>query len=419
MNRDQEKSFPRAAGFSVLELTVSLAVTVIILLAVLQLFDFSSKLSRVQTNVADMQQTQRVSHYELTKVIRMAGRGGLPAGNLPTGVAVSVRDNVPANSTIGAAGTEGVVTGTDVLTVRGAINQPVYVVERGLTPSAFAYNTVTGAGSVRIRDLTYGSDQGLAPLIDAINTNRPEALLLIGSDNPNVYVVVELNPTTSTINLTPPAPQTPNVVVGFRFTGGTNTASYNQLSSVGAGVFPPGLTEISRVALLEEYRFYIREERQIPGDATSQLVRRLSRAQVYPGTSVPYKGVVANWTQDIADDVLDLQIALGVNTSNGGCTIQAGGDTLCNMFEATNGNDDDWLLNDNQPIVAGFWANADLFYLRISTLVRTDKRDTTYQAPTIAKIENRDYTTLPANTATEDRMFRRRVLQTVIDLRNL
>jgi len=106
MNPRSHASSRSEGGFTVVELTISLAVTVIVLLAVLQLFDFSSKISRVQSNVADMQQTQRVAHYELSKIVRMAGRGGLPAGSMPDGFAVSVRDNVPVASTIGAAGTE-------------------------------------------------------------------------------------------------------------------------------------------------------------------------------------------------------------------------------------------------------------------------------------------------------------------------
>lgn len=414
----------RETGFTILELTVSLAVTVIILLAVLQLFDFSSKLSRVQSNVADMQQTQRVTHYELPKMIRMAGRGGLPAGNLPAGAAVAVADNVPANTTIGGGGTETVVAGTDVLTIRGAFNFPVYMVERSATPSAFSYNSVTQRGTVRIYDLSAGTTQALAPLVDAINNNRPEALLLVSAVNSATYVVVELDPAASVINLTPPAPTLPNVLVGFRFGGGTNTAAYRNFTSSGPGVFPPTMSaagaELAYVSILEEYRYYLRDEREIPGDATSDLVRRLSRAQTYPGTNTPYRNLAANWTVDIADNVLDLQIALGVNTLNGGCAIvNGGGNPNCTIAETANGANDDWLYNDNQAVVPATWANADLYYVRLNTLVRTDKRDRTYEAPLIARIENRDYTALTANTAALDRQFRRRVLQTVIDLRNL
>src|SRR4051812_12639253 len=96
-------------GFTLIEVTVSLIVTVIVLLGVLALFDFSNKLTRVQTNISDMQQSLRVAQSDSVRLIRMAGRGGLPVGNPPDGFAVSVRNNVGKKVgdtlTIGDAGT--------------------------------------------------------------------------------------------------------------------------------------------------------------------------------------------------------------------------------------------------------------------------------------------------------------------------
>ena len=66
------------AGFTIIEMVVALFVMVELILAVLLLFDFSNKLSRVQSNVADMQQSLRVSQYDTVRLVRMVGRGGLP-----------------------------------------------------------------------------------------------------------------------------------------------------------------------------------------------------------------------------------------------------------------------------------------------------------------------------------------------------
>ena len=49
----------RQAGFSLVELLVALAILVLILVGVLQLFDMHSRIARTQTNVADMQQSLR------------------------------------------------------------------------------------------------------------------------------------------------------------------------------------------------------------------------------------------------------------------------------------------------------------------------------------------------------------------------
>src|SRR5436305_423281 len=138
MMRRTKRAASPAAGFTVVEMVVALVVMIELILAVLLLFDFSNKLSRVQSNVADMQQSLRVSQYDTVRLLRMVGRGGLPTGPLTAlgadatatatlqGVSVSVRDNVPAAATIAGAGTPEVVAGTDVLTVRGVFSNPVY-----------------------------------------------------------------------------------------------------------------------------------------------------------------------------------------------------------------------------------------------------------------------------------------------------
>src|SRR4029078_5796271 len=77
-------------GFTLVEDTVSPIVTFVVLLGVLALFDFSNRLTRVQTNISDMQQSLPVAQPDSVRLIRMAGRGGLPVGNPPTGMAVTV-----------------------------------------------------------------------------------------------------------------------------------------------------------------------------------------------------------------------------------------------------------------------------------------------------------------------------------------
>src|SRR4029079_14833389 len=125
--------------FTLIEAIVTLFVLVIVLVAVLSLFDFSNKLTRVQMQISDMQQELRVGQYEVARLTRMAGRGGLPASTsahaLPNGVALAVRDNgvsKPGDDVhiaIGNADAPQIVKGTDVLTVRGIFNTPVYEIQ--------------------------------------------------------------------------------------------------------------------------------------------------------------------------------------------------------------------------------------------------------------------------------------------------
>src|SRR5262245_58839288 len=121
------------AGFSLIEAVVSLSLAVVVLTGVLTLFDRNNQLARAQTYVAEMQHSLRVWQTELARHIRMAGRGGLPRGPMPGGLAIAVRNNVPLDgderyTAVGDTDSPRVVPGTDVLTVRGAINSSVFQV---------------------------------------------------------------------------------------------------------------------------------------------------------------------------------------------------------------------------------------------------------------------------------------------------
>ena len=58
------RSRRRSAGFTVIELTVSSLILVIVLLGMLSLFDFTNRVAHVQTNVADMQQSSRITQQD-------------------------------------------------------------------------------------------------------------------------------------------------------------------------------------------------------------------------------------------------------------------------------------------------------------------------------------------------------------------
>jgi type II secretory pathway pseudopilin PulG len=399
----------RQSGFSLAELLVSLLVTSMVLVGTLTLLNFSSRVARVQGHVTDMQQSLRIAQYDLVRTVRMAGRGPLPAGNLPDGFAVAVRNNVPAGETLGGPGTPAVLAGTDVLTVRGVFDTPIYRVQ----PAAAGSFRLDGAGggTVTIQAQEPANvPQDLTHIRNAIAAGRPEALLLVSPENAGLYAVVELNPAASLAGPT-------QVTVGFRITGGVHTASYGTFSPAGPGTFPPNLASVAFVGLLEEHRFYVRDERAQGPDGGPDLVPRLARARIYPGTNAPWAGTPQSWRIDIADNILDLQVALGLDTPAGGCTVQAD-EANCSIAETANGADDDWLYNSDQDAAGVGWAGLPLHYVRLTTLARTDRRDLKYQAPLLARLEDHGFAGSPLNDPRE-RLYRRRVLQTVIDMRNL
>jgi hypothetical protein len=169
-----------------------------------------------------------------------------------------------------------------------------------------------------------------------------------------------------------------------------------------------------------------------------------------PATNIAYgpspgPGVdnTSNLSIDLADNILDLQVAMALDTTNhvvrtkppgvltDDCTTAPNtilSDPLnCYLSEAADGKNDDWLYNStNDDITAGVWSNVQPYWVRLSLLARTDRRERNYEAPVLSKIEDRTYAaTDPLNianasaTSTQQRMYRRRILQTVIALRNL
>lgn len=408
-------------GFTVVELAISLLVTVVLILGVLALFDFANRLSRVQSNVSDMQQSLRVSLQSAVRMVRMAGRGGLPLGTVPSGLGLAVRNNVPAGTLIGGPLTPPVLEGTDVVTVRGVFSAPLWQVNSADPASFTLVNGVGGpvAGTVRIGAATpTGILQDRDALREAVTNGVPEALVLVSPRDAAIYAVVELDPATSVAN--GPGDWT----IGFRIAGGTHTAGYLPLSS--GGGWPADLTSAAFVGMLEEYRFYVRDEREGAAD----MAPRFSRARVFPGTQAPHRNdnlplaepeKHASWSQDIADNILDLQVALGFDTPQGGGAMtddegDAGDDDR--IFESADGQNDDWLYNDGQAFNPAAWNGRQLYFVRLSVLARTDRRDPQYSSPRVTRIEDHDLTATAVNQRTE-RMYRRRLLQTLIDMRNL
>lgn len=393
----------RERGFTVVELAVSLLVTLVLILGVLALFDFANRLSRVQTNVSDMQQSLRVSLQSAVRLVRMAGRGGLPLGTLPAGLGLAVSNNVPADTRIGGPLTPLVLEGTDVVTVRGVFSTPLWQVNSADPASFTVVNGMGGpvSGTVRIAPATpTGILQDREALRQAVENGVPEALVLVSPGDAAVYAVVELDPAAS--NVAGPDAWT----IGFRIAGGTHTAEYLALSN--GGGWPAALTSAAFVGLLEEYRFYVRDE-------------RFSQARVFPGTQEPHLGDDLNWTRDIADNVLDLQVALGFDTSLGGGAMtddEGDGGDDDRIFESADGRDDDWLYNDDQAFNPAPWNGRQLYFVRLSLLARTDRRDPGYESPRVERIEDHDLAANSLNQRTE-RMYRRRLLQTVVDMRNL
>jgi hypothetical protein len=419
------------------ELLVALAILVMILVGVLQLFDLHSRIARTQINVADMQQSLRVSQNEMIKLVRMAGRGMLPAAHttltapgtvadqkrLPNGISVEVLPNVADGTQVGG---NDVVPGTDVLIIRGVISSPIYLVDTVQTAN-FVFNDTNGDeipdnGQILNISSTPKVDRlplDGTPLQKAIQdvSASPAVLaplVLVSPVSDGIYAVVEIDSDESKSSFSGDPNGAWSADIGFKASAGTRTVDYAKLSP--KGTFPKELRTIAYVALLDEYRFYVREEYAIPGDTTSELMPALSVARYFPGTNTvrPGEGSV-----DIADNILDLQITLGIDLDQDGI--------INPEADPADPANDEWLFNHESETTdldatKTAWQDRLLYYLRINTLARTDRPDLDYVSEPLDTIEDRDWNEpdVPgSNQARRERMHRRRLMQTTIDLRNL
>lgn len=413
----------REGGFTLVEALLGLTLTVIVVVATLAMLDLASRMARAQVAVADMQQSSRNGQGEIVRLLRMAGRGGLPAqlaGDdgaspfaLPHGLAVAVDDEVPAGTCIDAPACEHpVLAGTDVLTVRGVLDGPVYCVEPGsfhLDGGGSAPGS--GRGELRVRALSGAGAlvaQALGPLVEAIETGRPEALLLDGGDGR--YQVVELDGARSVVD----DPRRPSVVtLGFRTGGGVHADAYRALYGTGEGA----LAAVAHVGILRELRFYIGTMPPSAADPLATPRPQLLRAEVYPATQSP-RPSAASWAVAIAEDVADLQVALAVLPP--GSTSEP----IEGIDDAGRANDD-WLLDSaDDDATLPRWRDGRLAYVRVTTTAFASRRDRGYAGPATMVVEDHvderpDPTDPQRRRDLPDRSFRRCSVRTVVAPRSL
>ncbi len=500
----------REAGFSLIELLITLAIFAAVTAGLLTVFDNSGRLARAQTQVAIMHQGQRVGQAELVRYVRSAGLGGLPITrlNLPDanndgkidalenvnydtlgafprgGYAVTVLNNIQGVKTIlevvddsaadcnAGVDTNCVVPGSDVLIVRGVFSTPLYYFEPPLDPSDLLVggldnDDITISGKIRVAGKIWQDyPQDLEVLVEWLEaaksradaSQRAEAFILRNTLNPNAYVVVEFDHNNINLSdieqiqcpgtgLDPSVPSEladiPNCVefplklnpLAEPGTSYVDLASGSILdgtpgaAAVGAARFPG---RVGSIGLLEEYRFFVRINWDPqPPPLDPRLSPVLSRARFLPGTNIQVGSVV-----DIAEGVIDLQIAVGVDTAAFGSGPEYGrvsdlGTELDEvLFNAAADDPGGGIYAPPPGLAAWYDPEIEFHFLRINTLIESAERDMRYLAPELVMIEDNNrgapftitggLETNPIDYNSGDRRrFRRRWLRTVVEMRNL
>lgn len=429
------------AGYTLLEALVTLFIVAEILVAVLVLFDFNTKVGRAQMQVAEAQQSVRVAQNVLIRTVRLAGRGGIGRGQLPGpvgtplpdvpgGLALSLQSNVADGTEVapGLAGSPLALAGTDILTIRGSIDGRIGFLDYGpATPES-----PDGGANVQILDTNDGIgrffiprlwrpigmervvdgaevEQDLAPFIEAVENGRTEAILLTSRADPSIVGLVELDPATSDVTGDP-------LVIGFRFGGVPSPSDYSRdLNSAVpfAGLLNAANGNSLTAIILEEYRFFVRVPDGGLDPGAGRRGPALTVARMLPFSNLPHAGDNASLTTEIAENVWDLQVALGIDRVRDG--VIADGELTAGLDPSA----DEWLYNDeDDDDSVGLWGGP-LRTVRVTTLALTDRPDPKYSAPRTGRLEDRVYAAGDPLNTNFMLQFRRRAVQTNVDLRGL
>ncbi len=197
-------------GFSLLELLLAMLIAIEVLVAGGMAFDLHNRMAVIQTQLTDLQQSLRISQYDIARLVRMAGRGGLPPDIHPEAVfdpgatipalggqAIEVRDNVTdatdRNIARGDADSPKALDGTDILTVRGCFANSVYQLQPNAFVAVDSDNDQVADGSVTftINDQSVaGIHQPLDTLIEQLGVaNSTPTMIFVSPVSRQTYGV--------------------------------------------------------------------------------------------------------------------------------------------------------------------------------------------------------------------------------------
>jgi len=382
-------------GFTLVEMIVVVFLLALAMLGILAVFDASARINKSETDVADAQGNVRFGLDQMTRVIRMAGAGGLHtrqailnkgaglAGINPTTVDY---DNVAGGTTIQDLSSNNHVVrpGTDMIEVRGVILSPLY----GLLGNSCG--GCQGAGDVlQVEQTTGNALLGVHYNDDA--TNRPQFAQTISytvtadATNPMLVLVASTQDQSAGCSAPPATPLYPLPIYNVALmtknaslsAGKLKLENLNFASAIATRFNGPdptaaqaatNLTSLSRGGVLDDIVYFI--DNGVAGanadhPTLAQATRRGDKFDVV----------------GIANDVEDMQIAYGIDTNGNGVDP---------VVSETAGGDE-WSPNvagEAAPVSTAFVAAGttcpNLHGVMVSLLSKSRDPDPTYKAPAAA-----------------------------------
>jgi len=281
-----------ASGFSLLEMMVAMAILALVVFGLLQMLDSSTRTTRTESALAEVQENVRLAMHHLQNIAAMAGGGDLPIARDGHWVAVGFQSNVQGRFVDDLGVGHDTLVGSDVLTLRGFFEHRPYLVDPDLDPASPLGADVmldAAGGSVRVRGRLGDREQDL---------ERPavgSGLVLIGEGQHAVATILGAELETSSLPTGAPDGGNARMQVLTLELGGSGQP-WSGLNP--GGVYRrPGFA-VSRVAVLDSYTYFV--------DPTLRLMR-------LRGRSGP-----ASVLEPVAVDIAGLQVALGADSDGDG-----------------------------------------------------------------------------------------------------
>jgi prepilin-type N-terminal cleavage/methylation domain-containing protein len=454
------RRFPKSpdAGFTLVEMIVVVLLLSIAMLGLLAVFDASTRINKNEQEVADAQGNVRYGIYQMTRVIRMAGAGGLyvtqavlvaPDPDLPgvTAPPDGDYDNVVGGEVTNLAGTAVPIRpGTDIIEIRGVILSPLL----GFDLSS-GCGGCTGNVALTAKPITsmqhVNDDAANRPQFSSIDAytggasaQNPMYVLVSGNDdvhggcsdptgNPSRYA----QPTYNVGVVTSPTTLTASGTFGNVNFGDATAREFMSEDPADGAPEPSEIDNVRRAGVLDDIVFFIDNTDPLH-PALSQGIRRGERFDVVT----------------IADDVEDMQVAYGVDglygsdgvgqdNSVGRVVPVSGTDTDPNVSTQSDG--DEWAPNvedENTYVASDFqnqpqpvsWSHAGgaahcptLHGVMVSLIAKSRDPDPTYRAAGGAALLGIRTMNSPPDTSLyptggDSPRYRRRIQTLKINLRN-
>jgi len=291
-----------SSGFTLIEMMVAIAVFTILMIGLLNLLDNSSRVSKIESALADTQENVRYATYHLMRTARMMGGSIMPfargAGGSNAWVAGQVFDNQAANATVFGTTVDN-MPGSDILVLRGFFDVAPFFISHGdVSPPTVTIRETADPGGPNERVINDFSAYAAVPNVFQgrgliISTGEGMTQVSATANVGGQYVVAAI---TASTGVTGSAPNRQLVL-----TYGAD-AAWDGLNSDGVAIVANNepTFRASRAGVLEAYAYYV--------DA-NMVLRRIAQNSVA-------SGVGTTIGEPVAVNIGNLQVELGVDINS-------------------------------------------------------------------------------------------------------